>query len=32
MRAEEYVPPAGHPLHPYVLAIFRLRARGAYHR
>jgi len=32
MLAEEYRPPAGHPLHPYVMAIFRLRARAAPHR
>jgi len=30
MRADHFAPPPGHPLHAYVLAIFRVRAAGAY--
>lgn len=30
MQVDSFAPPADHPLHPYVIGIFRMRARGAY--
>jgi AraC-like DNA-binding protein len=30
MQVEHFVPPPAHPLHPFIISIFRLRARDAY--